>query len=403
MSPRKARTRRKTRAPNIYDVAKRARVSVFTVSSVINNKREKVSVQLRRRVEAAIQELNYRPNLLARSLAKRQTQTIGVVVPDISNPFFPLLVRGVEDAAQKAGYSILLCNSDNQKEKEEQYLELLLSKRVDGILLTEAHGSFTKLQQQLLSDAKVPVVLVMRTSRGFKADTVLTDDLQGAFDAVSHLARVGYRRIGLIGGPLDVSNGRARWQGFRKALKEHRLSYDANLVAEGDYRVESGYHAALSLLPRRPEAVYVANYLMTAGLMKAAEEIGMRCPEDFGLVSFDDYPWLGCFRPRLTTVDLPKYEVGAEATRMLLERVEGKSGPPIIKKLPPRLIVRESCGFALRMRQEGLKHELAGTSHEAAGVSATPVTKSNGDSSGRSKNPIIRRGLKTAHSASRKE
>jgi LacI family transcriptional regulator len=398
MSSRKARKPRKTGAPNIYDVAKRARVSVFTVSSVIN-KRDQVSAPLRRRVEAAIRELNYRPNLLARSLAKQQTHTIGIIVPDISNPFFPLLVRGVEDAAQKAGYSILLCNSDNQKAKEEDYLELLLSKRVDGILLTEAHGSITQLQRQLLSDAKVPVVLVMRTSRGFKADTVLTDDLQGAFDAVSHLARVGYRRIGLVGGPLDVSNGRARWQGFRKALGEHGLAYDSNLMVEGDYRVESGYHAGLNLLPRRPEAVYVANYLMTAGFMKAAEEIGMRCPEDFGLVSFDDYPWLGSFHPRLTTVDLPKYEVGIEATRMLLERIKGASGPAVIKKLPTRLIVRESCGFTLRIRQEGqgLKHVPPKTSHQREDVKVAKVSKKPRDSARSKKTSIIRPGQKTAH------
>jgi len=382
MSPRKARKTGKNRAPNIYDVAKRARVSVFTVSSVIN-KSEQVSMPLRRRVEAAIQELNYRPNLLARSLARRQTHTIGIVVPDIANPFFPLVVRGIEDAAQKAGYSTLLCNSDNQREKEEQYLELLLSKRVDGILLTKAHGPFTQTQRRLLSDTKVPVVLMMRTSRDFKVDTVLTDDLQGAFEAVSHLARLGYRRIGLVSGPLDVSNGRARWLGYRKALRTHKLPYDASLMAEGDYRVESGYQAGLALLPRRPDAVYVANYLMTAGFMKAANEIGMRCPEDFGMVSFDDYPWLGCFRPRLTTVDLPKYEVGAEAMRILLERMNGSSARPIVKKLAPRLIVRESCGFALRMRDAGQQSELARTSHRSEEDPGMQFSEKKGKLSGK--------------------
>ena len=310
-----------------------------------------MSSTLRRRVEAAVRDLNYRPILPARSLAKRQSHTIGIIVPDIANPFYPLVIRGAEDAAQRRGYSILLCNSDNSQDKEEQYLELLLSKRVDGILLTKAPGPFTSQQLQMLSDSQVPIVQVMRTCPGLKADTVLTDDLRGAFEAVSHLARMGNRKIALVGGPLNISNGRTRSQGFRKALKFHGLPYLPDLVVEGNYHFDSGYRAGLALLPRQPEAVYVANYPMTAGFLKAAEEIGMQCPEHFGLVSSDDNSWLDGFHPRLTAIALPKYEVGAEAAKLLLNRIEHKSGPRIIRKLPPRLIVRESCGFALRMRR----------------------------------------------------
>lgn len=337
------------KGPTIYDVAREARVSVFTVSSVIN-KTGQVGRSLHCRVEAAIKKLNYRPNLLARSLAKQQTHTIGVIVPDIANPFFPLVVRGAEDAAEKAGYHIVLCSSDNDPAKEEVYLELFLSKRMDGILLTKAPGSLSPHLRQIVNGLGVPIVLMMRTCGDLKADTVLTDDYQGAFEAVSHLARIGHQRIGLVGGPKNVSNGRARWLGYRKALKAFNLDYESNLVAEGDYRIESGYRAGLSLLPLRSDAFYVANYLMTVGFMKAADEMGLRCPEDFGLVSFDDYPWLGCFQPRLTTVDLPKYELGTASAHLLLERIKGKVGPPLVRKLKPRLIVRESCGFRLRKR-----------------------------------------------------
>lgn len=353
MKRRTGQNRRKGKAANIYDVAREAAVSVFTVSAVVNKKGQ-VSAPLMRRVEAAVRKLNYRPNLLARSLANRQTNSIGVVVPDIANPFFPLIVRGAEDTAQQNGYNILLCNSDNQQAKEELYLELLLSKRVDGILLTKASGPLSPHLRQWLNDLAVPVVLMMRTCRDLKADAVLTDDFQGAFEAVSHLARVGYRKIALVGGPLNVSSGRTRWQGYRKALKVHGLPYEPALVVEGDYRVDSGERAGLALLPQRPEGVYVANYMMTVGFMKAAEEMGLRCPEDFGLVSFDDYPWLGCFRPRLSTVDLPKYELGVEAAKLLLDRIKGKSSPAITRKLKPRLVVRESCGFALRVRKSDL-------------------------------------------------
>jgi LacI family transcriptional regulator len=359
MKAERVQKRKASKAANIYDVANKAGVSVFTVSAVIN-KSGQVSTPLQRRVEAAVRQLNYRPNLLARSLAKQRTHTIGIVVPDIANPFFPLIVRGVEDIAQKAGYSILLCNSDNQRQKEERYLELLLSKRVDGVLLTMAPGRLAPSLRRMLADSKVPMVLVMRTSTDLNADAVVTDDHKGAFEAVSHLARIGHRRIALVSGPLEVSNGAARWKGYRKALEAHGLAYDPALMAEGDYRTESGYRAGLALLPLRPDAVFVANYLMTVGFMQAAEEMEMSAPEDFGLASFDDYPWLRCFRPRLTTVELPKYDLGAKSAQLLLERISGKRGHRTIQKLAPQLCVRESCGFTLqshRSAREATPHD----------------------------------------------
>jgi LacI family transcriptional regulator len=348
MSPAKKTRKRKTNnAPSIYDVAKEARVSVFTVSAVVNGKTH-VGKALKQRVEAAIQKLSYRPNLLARSLANRRTHTIGIVVPDISNPFFPLVVRGAEDAAQKHGYNILLCDSDDRLEREEECLEVLLAKRVDGILLTKAPQAFSSSLRQLIDDSQVPFVLLMRTYPSLTKDAVITDDYAGAYEAVCQLARAGHRRIGLLGGPMTVSNGRERWKGFRDALEANGLTHDPELLVEGDYRIESGYRGGHALLSRSPDGIYVANYLMTVGLLKAADEMGMRCPEDFGLVSFDDYPWLAVFRPRLTTVELPKYQIGFEATELLLERIKGVRVQGGTRKLVPELHVRESCGFQLR-------------------------------------------------------
>ncbi len=355
MAKKAIRTRgagRGPKPPSIYDVARAARVSVFTVSAVINNS-GRVSATLGRRVEAAIRKLSYRPNLLARSLAKQQTHTLGMVVTDIANPFFPAIVRAAEDAAQKAGYSMLLCNSDDKEDKEGLYLELLLSKRIDGIILNKTPGQLSAFQHKMLADAKVPIVLLMRTCPGLKTDIVQTDDRQGAIDAVSHLARIGHKKIGLVSGPLNVSNARARRQGYMKALEASGLEHIPDLQFEGDYRISSGYRAGLALLPRRPDAVLVTNYLMTVGFKSAADEIGLRCPEDFALVSFDDYPWLGCFRPRLTTIELPKYELGSTAVRLLLERIQGKRSRAITVNLPPQLRVRESCGFMLHF-QEGI-------------------------------------------------
>jgi LacI family transcriptional regulator, galactose operon repressor len=342
--PKRNHSGKSGKAASIYDVAREARVSVFTVSAVVNQKSH-VGKKLKERVDEAIRRLNYRPNLLARSLAKQKTLTIGMIVPDIANPFFPMVVRGAEDAAQKRGYNLLLCNSDDLQQKEENALELLLSKRVDGILLTKAVSDISPPLRQMIREIKIPIVLVMRTFPKMSKDAILTDDYRGAYEAVCHLARIGRKRIGMMGGPMKVSNGKARWQGFHDALKANQLDYDPELVMEGDYRMESGYRGGHLLLSRRPDALYVANYMMTVGLLKAAEEMGLRCPDDFGLVSFDDYPWLGIFHPKLTTVELPKYQLGQEAADLLLDRIAGKGGPGIQKKLLPELRVRESCGF----------------------------------------------------------
>jgi LacI family transcriptional regulator len=342
---KKSNSKKTAKAASISDVARESGVSIFTVSAVVNNKSH-VGKVLRERVENAIRKLNYRPNLIARSLIKQKTQTIGMIVPDIANPFFPMVVRGAEDAAQKQGYNLLLCNSDDNLEKEETAVELLVSKRVDGILLTKAAGDFRPSLRQMIDDVNIPFVLVMRTYPQLTKDAVISDDYQGAYEAVCHLARSGRRRIALISGPLKISNAKERWRGFRDALEANNLPYDADLVAEGDYRIESGFRAGHSLLSRRPDGIYVANHLMTVGLLKAVDEMGLKCPEDFGLVSFDDYPWLGVFRPRLTTVELPKHQLGSEAAELLIQRIGGNHGKPVLKKLLPELRIRESCGFA---------------------------------------------------------
>jgi len=347
--------RKPSTSASIYDVARESGVSVFTVSAVINGK-EHVGKKLRERVEAAIGKLNYRPNLIARSLAKRRTHTIGMIVPDIANPFFPMVVRGAEDAAQKQGYNLLLCNSDDNLAKEEASVELLLSKRVDGILLTKAAEDFRPSLRQMIKEVKIPFVLVMRSYPKLTGDAVITDDYQGAYDAVSHLARSGRRRIGLIGGPLKISNALARWEGFRDALEAEGLPYRSELVIEGDYRIESGFRAGHSILSHRPDGIYVANHLMTVGLLKAAEDMGLQCPEDFGLVSFDDYPWLDVFYPRLTTVELPKHQLGSEASELLIRRIAGDRSPAVVKKLPTELRIRESCGFALSVSRGRSRH-----------------------------------------------
>jgi len=335
------------KAASIYDVAKEARVSVFTVSAVVNGKTH-VTPRFRERVEAAIRKLHYRPNLLARSLAKQETHTLGMIVPDISNPFFPMVIRGAEEAAQRHGYNLLLCNSDDNQEKESNALELLLAKRVDGILFTKVFSDLKPAVARMIRESKIPFVLMLNNNLKIARDAVVADDYRAAYEATMHLVRSGRKRIALLGGPPKVSNGEARLQGFHDGLKASGLSFDPSFVFEGDYRSETGYTVGKRLLQRWPDGVYSANFLMTVGLLRAAQEMGLACPDDFGTVNLDDYPWLDILRPKLTTVELPKFQLGQEAVRLLLDRLAGYAGPGILKKLLPELRIRESCGFQLR-------------------------------------------------------
>ncbi len=331
----------------IYDVAKRARVSAATVSAVLNDSAF-VSGTLRTRVLAAVKALEYQPNLLARGLAGRRTQTLAMIVPDIANPFFPQVVRGAEDAARGAGYSVVLASTDNDPAREELYLNLFLARRVDGILLTKAPAPMRREMAATLRRSAVPVVQLARTVAGLKADAVLMDDRGGAYEAVAHLARLGCRRIAMIAGITGASTSTGRLAGYRDALAAHGIPFDPDLVASGDYQVESGYRAGLVLLKRQPDALFVSNYLMTVGVMKALRQYRVRCPQDLAIVTCDDHPWLDCFTPRLTTVDLPKQQLGAEAARLLIGRIARGGRDFQTVTLPGTLCVRDSCGASLR-------------------------------------------------------
>lgn len=336
--------------PNIYDVARRARVSVATVSAVLNGTAF-VSPGLKRRVAAAVAALKYQPNLLARSLAGQRSQTIGVIVPDIANPFFPEVVRGAEDVAHAAGYTLLIASTDNDAAKEEAYLRLFLAKRVDGVILTKAPGRVAADLQKAYRSAAVPVVLLARQVTGFAVDAVELDDHAAAYEGVTHLLRLEYERVGFIGGLHGVTTSRRRLEGYRAALRDWQRPLDPALIVEGDFRVDSGYRAGLDLLRARPDAVFVANYLMSVGFTAALRQYGLRCPDDVGIVTCDDYPWMEAFSPRLTTIDLPKRELGAAAAQMLLERMDKPRARVRTLRLPSALRVRDSCGSALRLRR----------------------------------------------------
>jgi len=338
----------------IYDVAKEAHVSLATVSAVVNESAY-VSPALKTRVAGAILKLGYQPNLLARSLATQRTHTLGMIVPNIANPFWPEVVRGVEDAAHAAGYTLLLASSDDDRAKEAVYLRLFLAKRVDGVLLTKAAGGLEADLVARLRSTRTAMVQLMRASTTLSGDKVLVDEEAGSYEGVAHLLRLGYRRVAMINGVEKVSTSRRRLAGYRRALRDAGVPFDSTLVAPGDFRVEGGYSAGLQLLKKKPDACFVGNYLMAVGFMRALRQYSLRCPEDVALVSCDDHPWLDSFHPRLTTVNLPKYELGQAGARALLDRLEPGEAPvsrrPRTVTLETTLCLRESCGCELKTRK----------------------------------------------------
>lgn len=311
----------------IYDVGKRAAVSVATVSSVINNT-SYVSPELRKRVEDAIGELNYSPNLLARGLASQKTLTLGVLVPDIANFFFPELVRGVENRARKAGYTIILGDSDNQPDKEEVYLKLFLAKRVDGIVLVKAPGEMSQHLLEMFNKSDPPLVLLDREYPALKADSVVVDDVGGGYMATKHLLELGHRKIGIMCGIPGLSTTTGRLDGYKKALSEFDITFDSSLIVSGDYYTEAGYTAGLTLLEQEPTAVFVTNYMMTIGFLRALDERKLSSPKDVSIVSYDDFMWNDFFSPHLTCVTQPKYSLGYKAADVLLSRILKKHKRP---------------------------------------------------------------------------
>jgi len=336
------------RMATIVEVAKRAGVSIATVSNVIRGTR-RVSPKLTEQVRAAIRELNYSPNEIARSLKVRQTRMLAMVLPDITNPFFPEIIRGAEDTAFERGYFLMTANTDEQIGRERRIVAALRSYRVDGVLLASASGTDTTHLKSTL-DAGVALVCLDRTVPGVKTDAVLLDNVRGARECVRHMIQKGHRRIAIITGPLDVQTGRERLRGYEEALREADIPAEQGRILEGDFRHESGYRLGKQIIERpaggqsaRPTAIFVCNGVMTLGVLKAFEELKVRCPQDIALATFDDLAVDSPFHPHLTTVVQPSYEMGARAAGILIDRIEGRiSKEPTTVRVAPTLIVRES-------------------------------------------------------------
>jgi LacI family transcriptional regulator len=332
------------RTVTLRDVAARAAVHPATASRALNPEtRPLVREDTARRVLEAAEALGYHPNPVARSLRTRRSNTVGVLIPDLTNPLFPPIVRALEDRLAAAGYVALIGNTDGDGERERLVFQRMRARHVDGMVLATAH-----LSDPLLADAAragLPVVLMNRMAQDHSLDSVSVDNERGMWMAVAHLAAEGHKRIAHIAGPQEVSTGFSRYRGFLSAMDAHGLEADPDLIITAKaFSIEEGLRCTRALLERRSgcAAVAAGNDMLAIGCFAALEEAGLNCPADLSVVGFNDMPFMDRLRPPLTTIRFPHYQLGTEAAQLLLERIGGQGGPVRVIYLAPELVVRGS-------------------------------------------------------------
>jgi LacI family transcriptional regulator len=330
------------RPPRLKDVAEAAGVHPATASRALNeHTAELLSPETAERVRAAAERLGYRVNRMARALKTRRSFAIGMLIPDITNPFFPPVVKGAEDALAHAGYTLVLANTDNDETKERLQLSGMLQSQVDGLLMATARRRGTAVEQ--LRAGPVPMVLVNRTIDRGGVSAVIPDDLVGMALAVRHLHELGHRRIGHVGGPQDTSTGARRARGFSAAMRDLGLPAGP-MVRTKLFNEEEGRRAAETLLEREPglTAIVAANDLLALGTLDAAAAAGLHCPDDLSIVGVNDMPMSDRVQPPLTTIRVGEYELGREAARLLLAHIEQPGREPETVLITPELVVRGS-------------------------------------------------------------
>jgi LacI family transcriptional regulator len=326
----------------IREVAEHAQVSVSTVSHVINRTRF-VDPETQERVTLAIKALGYRPNMLARSLRRRETRTIGLLVPDNANPFFAEFARVIENAGFAEGYSVILCNSDRSEAKEETYIDVLLAKQVDGLIVISSTERADLLQRVL--DVGVPLVVVDRNLTGLAVSQVLVANEQGGYLAGQYLVKLGHRRLGCIGGPSEGNPSWDRVLGFKRALAEAGIVQPPEAIVPGDFRYTGGELGMRALLDRDLglTAVFASNDLMAIGAMITLRQAGLRVPDDVSVIGFDNILQAATMIPPLTTIEQPINDLGQATARLLLGQILKRTTEPSCLTIPTSLVVRDSC------------------------------------------------------------
>ncbi len=338
----------KKKSPTMKDVARLAEVSVATVSAVANGTAG-VSLKRAERVRKAMEALDYHADQIARSLKTGRTQVLGMILPDVTNPFYPEVIVGAEEIARAAHYSVILCNANEDREQEQQQLNILFSHRVDGVLIacSDPAISFDRLMRR-----RFPIVCFDRIPLGFRGDTASTDNFSGAYEATRHLIELGHERIAILAGRPELSTHSGRLEGYRKAMTDAHLPVLEERPQTGGMQPHAGYEFGRRLfsLAEAPTAVFCTNNKLLLGFVRAMNEARVRCPEEISVVGFDDFAWTENFHPRLTTVAQPARELGAKAMQLLIERVQSKTEDSAAHArqvlLKPELRIRESTASA---------------------------------------------------------
>ena len=333
---------------NLKDIAKKLNMSVSTVSRVVNNKTY-VKPETRELVMKALNELNYTPNQVARSLKNKSTKTIGVMVPDISEDFFAYVIKGIDVILSRQGYTMILCDTGEKPDKEELYMDILFEKQIDGIILATVSKEYKTLQKLIAKN--LPVIFIDNLP-DIKSnyDSVIIDNIKASYMAVEHLIKMGHKTIGTIIGKMDETTGYERLLGYKKALEDHKIEIDDNLIKIGDFKEKSGYESMKKLLDsnEKTTAVYVASSKMTYGAIKAIIDKGLKIPQDISLVGFDIHDVSGLITPSITTILQPEERIGMVAGELMLNRLknsEERYSQKIV--LDPEILIRDSCGFKL--------------------------------------------------------
>lgn len=330
-----------SKATTIRDVAKAAKLSTTSVSRYLNG-----DIVLPRtsatRIKRAVRELNYQPNRLARNLSLGQSKMVGLIIPDISNPFFATVACAVEEVAFEAGYGVLLCNTQNDRNRELSYLQLLSGRQLDGIIFLTSHAEDPELAEILHQNRNV--VLIDEDVTGVSAPRIFSENRTGGYLATRHLLDYGHRRIAFIGGPKNLLSTQERFTGFKKALEEGSLKPISRLIRFGPYTSEFGRQATLAFLSsgRRPTAIFASSDYVALGVLNAAHKMGLRIPESLSLIGFDDMPLAELLQPPLTTIRQSARELGARGTRVLLNVIAGQRIEAMETRLPVSLIQRGS-------------------------------------------------------------
>ncbi|HTG71963.1 MAG TPA: LacI family DNA-binding transcriptional regulator [Candidatus Udaeobacter sp.] len=327
----------------LKEVANLAGVSSATVSNALNGTKF-VSDEIKAKIDAAIEELNYQPNIVAKSLRMQESKIIGVLISDVANPFFSAVVRGMEEELAKSNYNILLCNTNSSIEKERNYLDVLIGKRVDGLIVSSAGNSGDYFRS--LDKTGVPIVFLNRCPEFMNSDVIMTHNIRGAYTATEHLIKHGYEKIAIITGPSSISTGKDRLIGYTRAFEDYDVIGREELVKEGAFTKESGYDKMKELMEQeiKPDAVFISNNSMTLGAYKYLKEANIDIPGQIAVLGYDDPDWAEIVDPPITTIRQPAYQLGVNAGNLMLARIKEKEVKREIMYMDTELIIRRSCG-----------------------------------------------------------